>query len=61
MGARQKLNAAIAGLIAETWLVFVLVLAVLVGANVYAGEIRPTKRAKGIQPAKQTLSPKRRH
>jgi hypothetical protein len=71
MGARQKLNAAyfqgsvivagIAGLIAETGLVFFLVLVVLVGANVYAGEIRPTQRGKGIPPAKQTLPPKRRH
>lgn len=54
MGARQKLNAAyfqgslvvaaFAGRIAQSWAVFIVVLAVLVGVCLYAGEIRPTKR-----------------
>lgn len=51
MGARQKLNqsyfvgsllvAALIGRIAESWLVFLGALAVLVGCNLYCKEIRP--------------------
>jgi hypothetical protein len=53
MGARQKSNvayvqgslvlAAIAGLVTDTWVVFVVALVVLLGANLYMGEIRPGK------------------
>ena len=51
MGAREKLNAAylngslllaaVAGCLVESWLVFVLTLAVLLVLNLYAREIRP--------------------
>lgn len=54
MGARKKLNAAhwngnliIAGLVGaltESWLVFVVGLAILIILDLYAGGIRPTKR-----------------
>jgi hypothetical protein len=53
MGARQKLNAAyfqgsvvvatVAGLLAQSWTIFLIALGLLVGANVYMGEIRPPK------------------
>jgi hypothetical protein len=53
MGARQKLNVAyvngsvflalILGWVAESWLMFVLSLMVLLGINLYLREIRPTK------------------
>jgi hypothetical protein len=52
--ARRKLNvaylngillvAAVSGLIAESWIIFALVLAVLAGGGVYGGEIRPSPR-----------------
>ena len=51
MGARQKLNQAFitdsvllataAGMLAQSWLVFAGVLAVLLASNLYLGEIRP--------------------
>ena len=56
MGARQQLNraffngslllAAAAGALTGSWLVFGLALAVLVAGNLYAGEIRPTRRKR---------------
>ena len=54
MGARQKLNAnyfngslclaGLAGWLAQSWAVFFLVLAVLLGINIYRNEIRPPPR-----------------
>lgn len=51
MSARRKLNqfhtlgnallAAIAGLSTGSWMVFLLVLAILMGLSLHAGEIRP--------------------
>jgi hypothetical protein len=60
MGARQKLNAAyfqgsvvvaaVAGLLADSWPVFFITLAVLVGANLCAGDIRPNNKSyQGIR------------
>jgi hypothetical protein len=56
MSARQKLNGAyvngslflaiIAGWVAESWLVFFLVLFVLLGLNLSLGEIRPTNTGR---------------
>ena len=53
MGARQKLNAAyfhgslllaaIAGWLAQSWLVFFVTVAILLVLNLYAREIRPSK------------------
>jgi len=53
MGARQKLNAAyfhgslllaaVVGGLAQSWLVFFITVAVLLGLNLYAREIRPSK------------------
>ncbi len=50
MGARQKLNqafflgsvivAGLLGLLTASWVVFVVAVAVLVGSNLYLGEIR---------------------
>ncbi|CAN5849604.1 hypothetical protein BH23PLA1_BH23PLA1_26170 [soil metagenome] len=57
MGARSKLNvayaqgclilAAVVGILAESWTVFAVVLAVLVVGCVLAGEIRPRRRRSG--------------
>lgn len=54
MGARQKLNAsyfngslllaALIGWLAQSWALFFVALAVLLGLNVYQDEIRPRKR-----------------
>jgi hypothetical protein len=54
MGARQKLNqafvtgslvvAAFIGIIADSWLVFLVALAVLIGSNLYGQDIRPGRR-----------------
>jgi hypothetical protein len=54
VGARKKLNgaficgslgaAAIAGLLTQSVAVFLIVAAVLVGLNLYTGEIRPNKK-----------------
>lgn len=54
MGARQKLNrvslmgdavlAGIAGALMNSWLAFFAVLALLIGLDVHAGDIRPKKR-----------------
>jgi hypothetical protein len=62
MGARQKLNqsyfcgsllvAALVGWAAQSWLVFMVALAVLVGFNLYCKEIRPAKR-DGRRPSNQ--------
>jgi hypothetical protein len=60
MGARQKLNAAyfqgsvvvaaVAGLVTESWPVFFVALAALVGTNLCAGNIRPNnKSCQGIR------------
>ena len=56
MSARTKLNAAyfngclllaaIVGAAAQSWAVFLLALAVLVGGCVIGGEIRPAKRSR---------------
>jgi hypothetical protein len=53
MGARRKLNlvyvqgaiaiAAVLGYLAESWWTFLVAFTVLVGAAVYAGEIRPRR------------------
>jgi hypothetical protein len=53
MGARQKLNsgyflgsvllAYLAGCLTESWVVLLVVLAILIAINLYNGEIRPTK------------------
>ncbi len=61
MSARQKLNiaffngslllAGVAGLIAQSWLVFGLVLAVLVVANLCRDEIRVSKSKRRGPPA----------
>jgi hypothetical protein len=69
MGARKKLNAvflhgslvvaAIGGLIAQSWAVFILALAVLLGASLYAGDIRPSRRDRSL-PRGQHHSDKRR-
>ena len=50
MGARQKLNqayvngalvvAGVAGLVTESWAVFIIVAAVLIGVSTYSGDIR---------------------
>ena len=54
MGARRKLNAGyttwavigavVAGLVFQSWWAFVIGLAVLIGLNVHAGDIRPAPR-----------------
>jgi hypothetical protein len=54
MGARRKLNAGytatavigagVAGLVFQSWWAFVIGLAVLIGLNVHAGNIRPSPR-----------------
>ena len=54
MGARQKLNeayvngaliiAGIAGLVTESWTVFIIAAAVLIGASTYSGGIRTKSR-----------------
>ena len=59
MYARQKLNvgfmtgsllmATAFGAMAESWLVFVIVLIVLVAFNIYQGDIRPGKDPKPNQ------------
>jgi hypothetical protein len=69
MGARKKLNAvflqgslvvaALAGLIAQSGAVFILALAVLLGAGLYAGDIRPTRHDRSLSRGQQ-LSDKRR-
>lgn len=56
MGARHKLNrahffgslllAGIVGGLTQSWLLFVLALLVSLAGNLYAGEIRPTRRRK---------------
>jgi hypothetical protein len=56
MGARRKLNsgytasavigAGVAGPVFQSWWAFVIGLAVLVGLNVQAGNIRPTTRRR---------------
>ena len=53
MGARQKLNevnvlgslavAGAIGVVAGSWLVFVVTGAVLIGASIYSGDIRPSR------------------
>ena len=54
MGARQDLNrvhalgsfglAAIAGVIMNSWLVFVVVMAILIAISLFTGQIRPRRR-----------------
>lgn len=56
MDARQKLNSAFfngslllagaVGMLTQSWLVFGVALTVLLAANLYAGDIRPTKRKR---------------
>jgi hypothetical protein len=56
MGARTKLNrayfngsvviAALAGLVAQSWPLFFLALAVLLASNLYLREIRPGRRPR---------------
>lgn len=56
MNARRKLNqlhltgdivlAGIAGMIAQSWWIFFLALAVLVGLDLHAGQIRPQGRTR---------------
>jgi hypothetical protein len=56
MGARSTLNgiyltgalvlAAVLGLLTGSWIVFVIGLAVLIGANIHAGRIRPGGRRR---------------
>ena len=56
MAARAQLNraffngsvllAAAAGALTGSWLIFGLALAILVAGNLYAGEIRPTRRKR---------------
>ena len=56
MNARQKLNQAFitgsvllataAGVLAQSWLVFAGVLAVLLASNLYLGEIRPRRTSR---------------
>jgi hypothetical protein len=62
MGARTKLNlayfngslmiAALLGLLAESWPLLFVTLAVLLAANLYFREIRPTRRLRGLDPQK---------
>jgi len=64
MGARTTLNgiylsgalaiSAILGLITESWVVFVIALAVLIGANVHAGRIRPEGRQRRSRRSRHT-------
>jgi hypothetical protein len=54
MGARHELNrihalgsvglAAIAGIFASSWVIFVLVLAALIAISLFTGEIRPRRQ-----------------
>jgi 1,4-dihydroxy-2-naphthoate octaprenyltransferase len=56
MGARQKLNSAyfigafalavLVGLATQSWVVFLVTLAVLVASQVYTGQIRPDRRRR---------------
>lgn len=56
MGARQKLNqshvngslllAVVAGWLTDSWVVFIVTLVILIGLNLYQGEIRPRRRTK---------------
>lgn len=56
MKAREKLNklhlggdvvlAGVAGMVAGSWLVFIVAVAVLVGLDVHTGQIRPAKKRK---------------
>ena len=55
MGARSKLNSAyfagsfflacVVGLIADSWVAFIMALVIFVALNCYSGEIRPKGRA----------------
>jgi hypothetical protein len=56
VSARQKLNTAyfggslflagIAGVATSSWAVFCIALAILLGSNLYLGEIRPQRRRR---------------
>ena len=56
MGARQKLNSAAImgslilasalGCLSKSWLVFIVVALILMGASCYSGYIRPGKRGR---------------
>jgi hypothetical protein len=69
MGARQKLNAAyfqasvvvaaVAGLLTDSWPVFIVSVAVLVGANLCAGDIRPNRNKSFQGPGKPGPHPRR--
>jgi hypothetical protein len=69
MGARQKLNrafvngslllAGLAGWLLESWLVFLLALVVLLVGNVYASEIRLSRRERLRQTDRSVRSNKR--